>query len=248
MRGFSCKSNTHPKADICLDGRHAKFLLGFSACCSPSSWYRQVGGHTTVNFPFFFSAPDSTISEGHVWSGQREIHNSAVVGRRHFAAVAAAQWDPLGISGHRDFPRDERNAAWWKRATERAHLMSGEENSFVQGPFSSQRWIKLPAMLSSGSKTISTHSNLLLFVAGSVCWDGSRTTCQLMVWISSLFHLPVLFIIIIFSVSYKPRTAWAQIFAQFSWIGQHMYLFCLCVFWEVIPDVYDCVWEWEHRW
>lgn len=161
MRGFSRKSNTQPKADLCLDGRHAKFPLGFSACCSPSSWYWQVGGHTTVNLPFFFSAPDSTISEGHVWSGQCEIHNSAVVGRRHFAAVAAAQWDPPGISGHWDFSRDEWNAACWKRVTGGARLMSGEENSFVQGPFSSQRWIKLPAVLSSGSKTISTHSNLV---------------------------------------------------------------------------------------
>lgn len=51
------------------------------------------------------------------------------------------------------------------------------------------------------SQHTATWWDLLPFVASSVCWDESRTTCQLMVWISSLFHLPVL---IIFNVSYKP--------------------------------------------
>ena len=125
MRGSSHKSSTQPEADLCLDGRRAKFLMGFSACCSPGSWYWPVrGGLLTVNLPFVFAAPDSTISKGHVWFGQREIHNSAVAGRRHFAALAAAQWDPLGISGHRDFPWDEWHASWWKWDIEGAHLMS----------------------------------------------------------------------------------------------------------------------------
>lgn len=81
--------------------------------------------------------------------------------------------------------------------------------------------------------------DLLLFAASTVCWDGSRTTCQLMVWILSLFHPSVPFII--FNVSDKSWTEWAETFAQFSWIGQPTYLFGLCVIWQMVPDVYGCV-------
>ncbi|XP_040463635.1 mitoguardin 2 isoform X3 [Falco naumanni] len=33
MRASSHKSNTHPEADLFLDGRHADFFVGFSPCC-----------------------------------------------------------------------------------------------------------------------------------------------------------------------------------------------------------------------
>lgn len=126
---------------------------------------------------------------------------------------------------------------------------SEEENGFVQGLFSSRSWIKLPAMFSGGHETISTRSNLV----------GPSAFCRqycLLGWIQdhlpasglNFFFVPPSFLLL-FLMCHNPRTVWAEIFAQISWIGQHMYLCCLCVTWQI--DDPWCLWlcgVQEHHW